>query len=316
MLFLWITLSTLLFLALFSLLISFICFLRIFYSPKRKQTEEYPTPVGEIYDPFREDMIKWMKFTRTLPHEDIAIKSFDGLTLRGKYFEYKKGAPIEILMHGYRGCAERDMSGGVNRCHALERSALIVDHRASGESEGNVITFGINESRDCLSWVNYITEHIDKDAKIILTGISMGAATVMIASAKEELPKNVVGVLADCGYTSAKQIIKKVMREMRLPPDLLYPFVRLGGRLFGRFDIDETSPVESMKRARVPVIFFHGDTDAFVPIEMSVQNYEACVTKKRLVTINGAGHGLCFPMNKETYFEELKLFFDPLLEEK
>ncbi len=316
MLFLRIALSTLLFLALFSLLISYICFLRIFYSPKRKHAEEYPTPIGEIYDPFREDMIRWMKFTRTLPHEDISIKSFDGLTLRGKYFEYRKGAPIEILMHGYRGCAERDMSGGVNRCHALERSALVVDHRASGESEGHVITFGIHESRDCVSWVNYIIEHIDKDAKIILTGISMGAATVMIAAAREDLPKNVVGVLADCGYTSAKEIIKKVMREMRLPPNLLYPFVRLGGRLFGHFDVDETSPIESMRRARVPVIFFHGDTDAFVPAEMSAKNYEACVTKKRLVTINGAGHGLCFPVDKETYFEELKFFFDPLLEDK
>jgi len=309
MLFLWIALGVILTAALVTLLISFICFMKIFYSPKRVAKEEYPTPVGKIYDPFREDMIKWMKFTRTLPHTDIAIKSFDGLTLRGKYFEYKKGAPIEILMHGYRGCAERDMSGGVNRCHALERSALVIDHRASGASEGHVITFGILESRDCLSWVNYIIENIDKDAKIILTGISMGASTALIASAKEELPKNVVGALADCGYTSAKEIIKKVMREMRLPPNLLYPFVRIGGWLFGHFDIDETSPIEAMRHARVPVIFFHGDTDAFVPHEMSVQNYEACVTKKRLVTIKNAGHGLRYPVDPETYVRELKAFF-------
>ncbi len=313
MFFLWIFFAAVVFLAVGTLITSFICFYRIFYSPKRKiNPEEFSIPEGEIYEPLRDEMIGWMKLTRSMPHKDVSITSFDGLTLRGKYYEYKPGAPIEILLHGYRGNSERDLSGGVSRCHTLERSALIIDLRASGSSDGSVITFGINESRDCLAWIDYIIHNIDKDAKIILTGVSMGAATVMITAAKE-LPKNVIGVLADCGYTSAKDIIKKIMREMHLPADFLYPFARLGGKLFGRFDVDETSPIEAMKNAKVPVIFIHGDNDAFVPHEMSVENYNACIAPKRMVTIKGAGHGLCFPIDAETYFEELKFFFDPLL---
>lgn len=290
--------------------ISLFCFFRIFYSPRRKKREEFPTPKGEIYDPFRPQMIQWIKEIRSIPHTDVSITSHDGLTLRGKYYEHEKGAPVEIMFHGYKGCAEADLCGGVYRCFALGHNALIVDHRASGESDGHVITFGAKESRDAWLWVDFVLQSINKDARIILTGISMGAATAMLAAGRP-LPPNVVGVLADCGYTSTRAIIKKVMREMGLPADLFYPFVRLGAILFGHFDPDADSPVEAMRRCKLPVIFFHGDTDAFVPCEMSRENYEACAAEhKQLVLTPGAGHGLCFPIDMPTYLAQVRAFFE------
>ena len=291
---------------------SLVCFFKIFYSP-RKKWPEYPVPAGEIYQPHHEQMIKWIKEARELPHTEVSIRSFDGLKLCGTYYEFQKGAPIDVLFHGYHGCAEQDLSGGVYRCQRLGHNVLIVDHRGAGKSEGRIVTFGINESRDALAWVQYVVENIDPNAKILLGGISMGAATVMMASAME-LPKNVVGTVADCGYTSAKEIIKKVIREMHLPADLLYPFVRLGARLFGRFDPDENSPIVSMPNCRVPVIFFHGDTDAFVPQSMSEENFAACAAPKHLVITPGAGHGLCFPVDVDTYVREIETFFEPYLE--
>lgn len=315
---LYILLGIAAFLVLATFLTSYVCFRMTFYSNRKKQQtdpNEIRIPDGEIYEPYREQIVAWTKGIRALPHTDVEIQSFDGLTLRGKFFEHKKGAPIELMFHGYRGTSERDLCGGVYRCFSLGRSALLVDHRGSGNSEGNVITFGVNESRDLARWVDYIIENIDPDAKIILTGVSMGAATVMIGAGMD-LPKNVVGVLADCGYTSAKDIIQKVVREMKLPPALLYPFIKLGARLYGHFDLEEFSPIESMKKARVPVIFFHGDGDDFVPHSMSVENYNACVTHKKLVTMRGAGHGLCFPQEQKDYCEALKDFFDPILNQE
>lgn len=291
------------------LLTALICFFKVFYSPRRKDTDEYPVLEGELYQPYREQMINWILQRRAMPHRKVEITSFDGLTLRGTYFEYAKGAPLEIMLHGYRGSSERDMSGGVARAFALGHSALVVDHRGSGASDGRVITFGINERRDCLSWLDFVLREIDPEARVILTGISMGAATVLMCGA-EELPPNVIGILADCGYTSAKEIICKVVAEMKLPPRLLYPFIRLGARLFGRFDLEEASPIEAMPKCRVPVIFFHGDTDDFVPHEMSLRNFEACATRKKMVTVKGAGHGLCYPVDPEYYVAELGEFFD------
>ena len=294
----------------------FICFFKTFFAfrGKKKNKNAFPVPLAKAYEPYREQMVGWIKEVGEMQRKDFSLRSEDGLLLVGHYFEYSKDAPIELMFHGYRGSSVRDLSGGVHRAFELGHSALIVDHRASGDSEGRVITFGIKESRDARLWVDLIVREIDPDAKIILTGISMGAATVMTV-ASMELPPNVVGVLADCGYTSTREIIKKVIRDMKLPADLLYPFARLSARLFGGFDPEESSAIESMKKCTLPVIFFHGDADTFVPCEMSVENHAACASeKKRLVITEGAGHGLCYPKDPELYLSEMRAFFGETIE--
>ncbi len=310
MLALWIVLGVVIVLALMIVLISYLCFRMAFYSPDRPAipSDAIDIPEGEAYEEFREDMEKWARDLRAMPHEEMSITSFDGLTLRGKFYEYAPNAPIELMFHGYRGTAERDLSGGVARCFQLGRSALLVDQRGCSDSEGNVISFGINEHRDCLAWLDFAIQRFGKDVKIILTGISMGASTVLMVSDKD-LPPNVLGILADCGFSSAKDIIKKVICQMGLPADIGYPFVKLGAKLFGHFDLEAHSAVEAVKHATVPVIFFHGDGDDYVPCEMSRINYEACTSKKKLVIIPRAGHGLSYPVAPDTYLNALREFF-------
>ena len=309
----WIVLGVACFLIVFILFgLPLICFLKIFYSsPKsrKKKDGEYSLQQDEIYKPYHKVMIDFIDRVRALPHEDVSIKSFDGLTLRGRYFEYAKNAPIEIIFHGYRGDSESDLSGGVFRCFALGRSVLLVDQRAGGTSDGKVITFGVNESKDCLPWINFVIENINKDAIIFLCGVSMGAATVLIAS-EQNLPKNVVAIMADCGYTSAKDIIKKVIKDMKLPANLLYPFAKLGAKMYGKFNLEENSPVQALKNSKLPVFLVHGDNDLFVPYEMSVKNFEVCQSPKQLATIEGAGHGLAYIVNPEKYLREMKSFAD------
>jgi len=287
---------------------AYYCFRRVFYSPARIPLgkDEYEIPPGKIYEPYRDEMVAWMKETREMPHENVSVTSFDGLTLRGKYYEYQKGAPLEILFHGYQGNSERDLCGGVQRCFSLGRNALLIDQRGSGD-DGHVISFGINERKDCLKWIEFAIQKFGDDVKIMLGGVSMGASTVLMA-AGEALPKNVVCALGDCGYSSAKEIIQKIVKEMHLPPKLVYPFIKLGAKLFGGFNLDETSPVKAMETCKIPILLLHGDDDAFVPFEMSEKIYEACQTPKRLVKVKGAGHGLAYPKNKAGYIAALKAF--------
>ena len=96
---------------------------------------------------------------------------------------------------------------------------------------------------------------------------------------------------------------------MKLPADILYPFAKLGARLFGGFDLDETSPIEMTKNSNLPTLFFHGDNDVFVPHYMSEENFKACAAPKKLVIIKGAGHGLAFPIDQELYIKEAREFF-------
>ena len=295
--------------AILVLLISFFCFLKTFYSKPRKplKKDEYETAEGEIYKPYREEMIEWIKDLRNRPHEDFTITSFDGLTLRGKYYEYKKGAPIELMFHGYRSTAERDLCGGAHRCFSVDHNAFIVNQRAAGDSDGHVISFGVNERKDCLKWIDFIIDHFGKDVQIILTGISMGGATVLTA-AGEHLPDNVKFILSDCGFSSPKAIIQKVIKEMHLPPAVVYPFIKLGARIFGGFNLDEASAIKAMGTCETPIILFHGKADDYVPYQMSEEVFKSCKAHKKLVLVEGAGHGLSCMIDNEGYIQALKEF--------
>lgn len=311
----WIILLCVLALVVIVMITALVCYLMVFYSKSRKPRAEddYDLPPGKEYEPFYPQMIEWTKRSRATPHKKVEITTFDGLTLRGRYYEFSPDAPIEIMMHGYQGNLERDLSGGIFRALNIGHSVLTYDHRGSGLSDGNTLTFGINESRDCRRWIDFVLKEINPDAKIILSGVSMGAATAMITSGYDDLPENIVGIVADCGYTSAKDIIKKVIREMKLPPNILYPFVKLGARLYGGFNLDEFSPIEQVAKSKIPTIFVHGDHDFFVPIDMSERNFEASnATKKELYIVEGAAHGLAYVVAGDKYLDKLSEFFDPI----
>ena len=298
--------------ATFVLGLSYYCYRRTFYEPPRKKKPEgeIPLPEGEIYEPFHPTMEQWARETLQMPRQRFSIRSFDGLTLWSSYYEYAPGAPVEIMFHGYRGSVERDLAGGVQRCFRLGRSCLLVEQRCSGESEGRSITFGIREHRDCIAWAEFMADRFGPDVKLILTGLSMGAATVLTAAGKP-LPDTVIGILADCSYSTPKEIIQKVIGEMGLPPKLSYPFVRLGARLYGGFDLEETSPMQAMESCTLPVLFFHGEADDYVPCDMSRRLFAACPSRKQLVTVPGAGHGLCYLMDDAGYMKAAREFFGP-----
>ena len=227
------------------LLVSYYCYRITFYAKPRAPLgpDEYEVPKGRIYDPHRDTMIGWMKEVRKLPRQDVTITSFDGLKLTGSYYQWCPGAVTELMFHGYRGSAERDLCGGVHRAFSLGHNVLIVDQRTSFRSQGNTITFGINEHRDCLSWIDFAIDFLGKDCRLILTGISMGASTVLMAAGKG-VPKNVVGVLADCGYHEAKAIILKHAQRMKLPAKLVYPFM-LSGSSSGKKSVSHGIPSSS-----------------------------------------------------------------------
>lgn len=294
-----------------ALLFALILFLKIFYSkPRKKKDKDYcPLPSDKRYKPYYSKMIEWIKIASTFDHQKYNIISDDGLKLCGKFYKFYDDAPIEIMFHGYRGDSVRDLSGGIIRAKKVGHNILAVDNRASGESEGSVITFGIKEHSDCLKWINFVIDNVEKDAKIILSGVSMGASTVLMASGCK-LPKNVIGIIADCGYSSPKEIIKEVIKGMHLPASLIFPFVWLGAKIFGRFNLTEFSPKEALKKTTIPVFFIHGDKDDFVPLYMSEINFESCSSKKKkLVITTNAWHALCYMVNEQEYEKEVIEFF-------
>lgn len=294
-----------------SLLIGLViyCYFMTFHNKKIKSKDEFYIPPGEMFEKYKDQMIEGMKIYRNAQCKEFNIVSHDGLKLHGKYFECDPSYPIEILFHGYKGTGERDLGHGITRAFAVKHNALIVDQRSAGLSEGKTITFGIKERYDVISWIEFVINHFGKDIDIYITGISMGAATVCMASGMN-LPNNVKAILSDCGYDTPEYIIKKVVKDMKLPVKIIYPFIKLSAKLFGGFNLEEYSPLQAVKNTNIPIIFIHGNEDELVPCEMSKKLYEACNSKKKLVIIENAGHGVCYIVEKEKYVKELYDFLN------
>lgn len=275
--------------------------------------EKITLPDTEQYAPYRPKIAELLKETEKLPYEDVYISSDDGLKLHAKYYEAKAGAPLRIMFHGYKSNADLDFCGGL--CYSLKDgfNVLLADQRAHGKSEGKCLSFGVKERYDCLEWARYAALRFGKNCKIILNGMSMGAATVLMACGLN-LPENVVAVVADCGYTSPEAIVKKVIKDRKYPVRLVYPLVRAGGLIFGGFDIEEASALKAMQVCKIPVFFVHGESDLFVPCDMSRQNYDSCACKtKKLLTIKGAGHGISFMVDRNAYQSALNEFLSSVL---
>lgn len=290
------------------------CYNLAFRRDEKRVSKEGTAPDGEQYDPFKEVIIKGSNNILSAPYEKVMITSRDGIKLVGRYYHEKDGAPVSIIFHGYRSNIGTDCNGGYSMSVKNGYNVLVVYQRGHRESGGNTITFGVKERYDCLDWIEYINNRFGANTPILLMGLSMGAATVLMAAGLE-LPTNVKGIMADCGYSSPKEILQEVIKQMGYPVRITYFFVRLSARLFGHFDPEEASAVEALKNAKVPVLIIHGDDDRFVPCKMSHDNYEACTSQKEILIVPGAGHGLSYCVDAKSYENAVQQFMHRVIKE-
>ena len=271
-----------------------------FYNPVKGRTTVDDPMKGAQYEAVSEHLYRISHIMEKYPCEEISITSFDGCRLFGRYYHVRDGAPLEILFHGYRSCAFRDCSGG----HALSRkmgfNALVVDQRAHGSSGGTTITFGVKEHRDCLCWIEYANSRFGADVPILLSGLSMGAATVLMATGLN-LPENVACAIADSPYSAPSAIIEKVCEDMHYPVPVCRPFIHLSAWLFGHFRLNSCTAKDAVSRARIPILLIHGEDDRLVPCSMSAELAACNPSRVTVQTFPGAGHGLSYIVDPIRY---------------
>ncbi|MBO4433298.1 MAG: alpha/beta hydrolase [Clostridia bacterium] len=227
-------------------------------------------------------------------YEEHYIKSYDGLTLYGRYLKNGDSKKTVMLFHGYRSCGEKDFSGSFKYLVDSGFNILLVDQRSHEKSEGKIISFGVKESRDVITWLEYLLKTYGDDKKVFLEGLSMGAATVLF-SARFDMPENVKGIIADCGFDSPERIIRKVAKQnFRINGFLLMPLLDQLCRLFGKFSVYEVTSEDALKNFKKPVLLIHGTGDAFVPCEMSKASFEAANEPKFICLVDGAMHGMSY----------------------
>ena len=245
--------------------------------------------------------------------QDVYVTSHDGLCLHGLWIPAENAKGTVLLAHGYRSTMLLDFGLAFAYYHSLHMNILVPQQRSHGESQGRYITFGIKESKDMCAWIGFHNEHFGA-FQMILSGLSMGASTVLYM-ADMKLPENVKGIIADCGFTSPYEILRKVFHSVtHMHGDWILHVTDLFTRLFAGFSLKEKDTRTVLKNAKLPVLMIHGTQDDFVPAYMTQQGYDACSSEKTLLLVEGAGHGTSFLFNKEGYMEKVCTFLETNLD--
>ena len=264
------------------------------------------TPYQEM---FLQDVEVCAEKLRSSDTERVQLETSDGITLVGHLKEVPHAKRIVLAMHGWRSSWDQDFGMIADFWERSGCTVLYAEQRGQNDSGGDYMGFGMLERYDCLEWIDWINGRFPEKPPVYLAGVSMGATTVLM-TANLNLPDNVAGIAADCGFTSAQEIWEHITE------DNLH--LNFGIR---RFDVDdlcrrkiqlgpmECSTTEALKNAKVPVLLIHGTDDNFVPVEMTYENYKACTGPKKLLIVPGADHGMSYYVERDEYEKVALEFF-------
>lgn len=279
--------------------------------------------------------------------ERATVLSHDGLKLAALVlpFDRSDSPNVEdslgtvILLHGYHSDPVREFASLAHFYHNLGYNVILPYQRTHGESEGEYITFGLKERFDIRDWMFKANELFGSDKPLFAEGISMGSATCVMSLGFDNLPSNLRGIIADCGFTSPKAIMMKVLsKDKKIPTSSL--IFTIGNAMSQNkigVDLEEYSTFDAIdfnktRPEQIPILFIHGMEDDYVPIGMSEENFMRCVGnfselvggdignvvlspnpqagKYKYVQIEGSEHAISNLVNPEKYHSEVKKFLE------
>lgn len=240
-----------------------------------------------------------------------SLTSFDNLNLKSVFVENKGSHKWVILVHGYTSRGWH-MAQFAKQYYETGFNILMPDLRGHGDSEGQYATMGYYDSVDIIGWIREIIKK-DSDAKIVLHGISMGAATVMLTTG-EDLSNHVKCAIEDCGYTSVWDIFSYNMKRFfKLPAFPVLYVSNIISRARVRMDFKQASPLNAVKKSKTPTLFIHGDADELVPFYMLEPLYDNAACEKDILVVKGAEHGASSAKEPDVYHKKVSEFISKYL---
>ena len=241
--------------------------------------------------------------------ESVTISSYDDLSLSAIIYEQQEHSDEWIIaVHGYKGYGMQMISPALiffNEGY----NVLIPDCRGHGNSDGDYIGMGWHDRIDLMSWINEIIR-MNSKAQIVIYGVSMGGATVLMATG-EELPVNVKAAISDCSFTTAYDQFSFQAKSLLGVSD--FPLVKATSlicSLSAGYSLDDASAVRQVRKSKTPTLFIHGSEDDFIPVDMTYKLYEAAECEKEILIIDGSKHGDSYSFDPENYWSKVFGFLD------
>lgn len=267
-------------------------------------------------EPQEQPYMRGRKWMNTHPErEDWYEKAEDGLRIHANFIPASSPEDehrYAICVHGYSDSAE-SMGQYAQVYHDIYgMNVVLPDLRGHGKSEGTYVGYGYHDRLDLIVWIDKVLRR-DPDAAIILHGISMGAATCMMATG-ENLPSNVKACIEDAGFSTAMEEFAHVYGTLNqkppVSPDVILPMLRTVALIRAGYDLNDASPLEAVKRSKTPTLFIHGEADSFIPHSMMTRLFEAANCEKMCMMVPGAEHVMSVVADPEGYWKKVDTFIE------
>jgi fermentation-respiration switch protein FrsA (DUF1100 family) len=292
-----------------SVFVSEYLFKIIIYRQKKSSSQKDIDAVASWYRhyPIAKEGRRWLE---GMPYINVYIKSFDGLRLYGALLE-NYSDKIVICVHGFTGSGKKDFASLAQAYYKNGYNVLLVDNRAHGQSEGKYVGFGVLDRLDLRNWVKYVINRFGSNVQVFLHGISMGAAAVLMASSI--MPKNVRGIIADCGFTSVYEIFEYVLkRDYHLPKFPIIYLTNIMSKIRAGYGYKDVNTTAEIARSDIPILFIHGENDEFVPLWMTMKNYSHCKAYKELFIVRESEHAESHYIDKKGYERRILTFIEKI----
>ena len=267
----------------------------------------------EKYLPFLKERRIWFESQKK---DDLYIQSFDGLKLHGTFLGADNNKKCVICFHGYTSKGTNDFCALSKFYHEQGFNVILADARNHGESEGKYTGFGVLDRKDAAKWIDYAINRFGKDVNIFLHGISMGGATVLMASGLQ-LPKNVKAIIADCAFTSAYDVFSHILkRDYHIPKFPIMNMTEYMTKKKAGYGYKDVNTLDEVAKTEIPILFVHGENDDFVPLWMTEKNFDACNSEKEILKVKNADHAESYFAQTDDYEKAIKNLIEKYIKQQ
>ncbi len=252
-------------------------------------------------------------YTNRMEFLNVRVTAFDGVKLQGYYrpsFD-RECRNVVILLHGYNEHPSMVSAYAKLIMTKIQCHVLIIHQRAHCMSGGKYCSYGLCESVDLNSWIEFCKKQAGPDIRIFIFGRCMGAVTALLAAEQDGFSENVAGIIADSPYDKfSRPLLDLGKRRYKVNLSIFYKWMKRCVALRFNFDIDKCDCALGADRIKIPVLLFHGEKDHIVDPESSKQIYDRIRSPKRMVIIENADHMESYIKAPSLYEKEVENFIE------
>lgn len=236
-----------------------------------------------------------------IPFEQLFRTSRFGYELAARFYVCEGSSKTVVCLHGHNSCFASQLKY-LPVFLSLGYNVFIPDHRRSGLSGGDTVTFGAYEKYDVLDWISELRERRTED-DIALFGESMGAATAIMVAA--EIP-DAVFLIDYCGYANFEGLLTRYTDSEGIRKAVM-PSIRLVSEHCFGFDVKECDALEAITRVGCPILIMHSKADKTVNYRNALMLKEAA-PQAELHTFPDSIHARSITKYPDEYANTVKEF--------